>query len=156
MIFGHQTIDVTIGGYLSKDAARDDYQAVLACGSYLHGTVLISRDLKGDLSVEQTDHMVREGAEGFGTAGLVLGLLVPPLVLATTAIGATAGAIAGETTAPPDNQQDRGTGRSNHPDRRGGPDRPSTPLAGRHDQARHHPSHPEGHRRGRRPPRSGT
>jgi uncharacterized membrane protein len=96
MRFDHETTDVTIGGYLSKDAAQDDYQAVQACGSYLHGAVLVSRDLKGELSVHQTDHMVREGAEGFGAVGLVLGLVIPPLVLATTAIGAVAGAVAGE------------------------------------------------------------
>ena len=61
-----ETTDVLIGGYLSADAARDDYEAVLASGGYLHGAVVVSKDLKGTLSVEQTDHMVREGAAGLG------------------------------------------------------------------------------------------
>jgi len=37
MKFDDETIDVLIGGYLSKDAAQDDYEAVLASGGYLRG-----------------------------------------------------------------------------------------------------------------------
>ena len=72
-----ETIDVLIGGYLSKDAARDDYEAVLASGGYLHGAVVISKDLRGNQSVEQTDHMVREGAAGRGAIGFAVGLFAP-------------------------------------------------------------------------------
>ena len=32
-----QTIDVLIGGYLSKEAAQEDYEAVLNCGSRVEG-----------------------------------------------------------------------------------------------------------------------
>jgi hypothetical protein len=64
MAFDDETTDVLIGGYLSKDAAKDDYEAVLGSGGYLHGAVVVSKDLEGNLSVEQTDHMVREGAAG--------------------------------------------------------------------------------------------
>jgi len=94
MPFDHETIDVLIGGYLSKDAAQDDYEAVLGCGGYLHGAVVVSKDLEGNLSVEQTDHMVREGAAGLGAVGFVVGLFAPPL-LAATAIGAAMGAVGG-------------------------------------------------------------
>ena len=73
MKFGDETIDVLIGGYMSKEAAEQDYEAVLSCGGYLHGAVVVSKDLKGELSVEQTDHMVREGAAGLGGgAGLIV------------------------------------------------------------------------------------
>ena len=95
MKFDDETTDVLIGGYLSKDAAHDDYEAVLACGGYLHGAVVVSKDLLGNLSVEQTDHMVREGAAGLGAIGFVVGLFAPPL-LAATAIGAVIGAGAGK------------------------------------------------------------
>jgi len=54
MAFDDETIDVLIGGYMSKDAAQEDYEAVLASGGYLHGAVVVSKDLKGNLSVEQT------------------------------------------------------------------------------------------------------
>ena len=91
----HDTIDVLIGGYLSKDAAEEDYNAVLDCGGHLQGAVIVSKDLEGNLSVEQTDHMVREGAEGLGAVGFAVGLFAPPL-LAATAVGAVIGAGAGE------------------------------------------------------------
>jgi arylsulfatase len=55
---------------------------------------VVSKDLQGNLSVEQTDHMVREGAAGLGAVGFVVGLFAPPL-LAATAIGAAMGAGAG-------------------------------------------------------------
>ena len=91
MKFDDETTDVLIGGYLSKDAAHEDYEAVLASGGYLHGAVVVSKDLQGNLSVEQTDHMVREGAAGLGAVGFVVGLFAPPL-LAATAVGAVIGA----------------------------------------------------------------
>jgi uncharacterized membrane protein len=90
----HDTIDVLIGGYLSKDAAEEDYNSVLASGAHLQGAVVVSKDLEGDLSVEQTDHMVREGAEGLGAVGFAVGLFAPPL-LAATAVGAALGAAGG-------------------------------------------------------------
>lgn len=91
----HDTIDVLIGGYLSKDAAEEDYNAVLHSGGDLQGAVIVSKDMEGKLSVEQTDHMVREGAEGLGAVGFAVGLFAPPL-LAATAVGAALGAGAGE------------------------------------------------------------
>ena len=83
MKFDDETTDVLIGGYLSKDAAHEDYEAVLASGGYLHGAVVVSKDLQGELSVEQTDHMVREGAAGLGAVGFGVGLFAPPLLAAT-------------------------------------------------------------------------
>jgi uncharacterized membrane protein len=93
--FDDETTDVLIGGYLSKEAARDDYEAALASGGYLHGAVVVSKGLEDNLSVEQTDHMVREGAAGLGAVGFAVGLFAPPL-LAATAVGAVIGAGAGE------------------------------------------------------------
>ena len=95
MKFDDETTDVLIGGYMSKDAAGQDYEAVLGCGGYLHGAVVVSKDLEGNVSVEQTDHMVREGAAGLGAVGFAVGLFAPPL-LAATAIGAALGAGAGK------------------------------------------------------------
>ena len=90
-----ETTDVLIGGYLSAEAAHEDYEAVLHSGGYLQGAVVVTKGLDGNLSVEQTDHMVREGAAGLGIAGLAIGLAAPPL-LATTAIGAALGAGTGK------------------------------------------------------------
>ena len=91
----HDTIDVLIGGYMSKDAAEEDYEAVLDCGGDLQGMALVAKDLEGELSVDETDHMVRKGAMGLGAVGLAIGLAAPPL-LATTAIGAALGAGTGK------------------------------------------------------------
>jgi hypothetical protein len=44
-----ETTDVLIGGYLSKEAAKDDYEAALASGGYLHGAVVVSEDLEGSV-----------------------------------------------------------------------------------------------------------
>ena len=95
MKYVHETTDVLVGGYLSKDAAQEDYEAVLASGGYLEGAVVVSKDLQGNLSVEATDHMVREGAEGLGAIGFAVGLFAPPL-LAATAVGAVIGAGTGK------------------------------------------------------------
>jgi hypothetical protein len=47
MAFDNETIDVLIGGYMSKNAAHDDYEAVLANGGYLHGAVVVSKEARG-------------------------------------------------------------------------------------------------------------
>jgi len=100
MPFGEETTDVLIGGYLSADAAHEDYEAVLNCGARLWGAVVVSKDLEGNLSLEQTDHMVEEGAAGFASVGFVVGLFAPPL-LAATAIGAALGAVTGKVLHKP-------------------------------------------------------
>jgi len=92
---GHETLEVLIGGYLSKEAADEDYNAVLGSGAHLEGAVVVSKDLQGELSVEETDHAARKGAEGLGAVGFAVGLFAPPL-LAATAVGAVIGAGAGE------------------------------------------------------------
>lgn len=91
----HDTIQVLIGGYQSVKPAEEDYAAALDCGAHLQGMALVAKDMEGNLSIEETDHMVREGTEALGGVGLAIGLAAPPL-LATTAIGAALGAGAGE------------------------------------------------------------
>ena len=95
MALGEQTIDVLIGGYLSADAAKEDFQAVQDSGGKIEGAVVVMKGLEGELSIEQTDHMVRRGAEALGGVGFVVGLFAPPL-LAATAIGAAIGAVGGK------------------------------------------------------------
>jgi arylsulfatase len=90
-----QTIDVLIGGYLSKEAAQEDYEAVLNCDARIEGAVVVSKDLEGNLSVEQSDRMVEKGAAGLASVGFVVGLFAPPL-LAATAVGAALGAVGGK------------------------------------------------------------
>jgi len=90
-----QATDVLIGGYLSTDAAHEDYESVLHCGAHLLGAVVVSKDLEGNVSLEQSDHTVEKGAAGAAGVGFVIGLAAPPL-LAATAVGAAVGAAGGE------------------------------------------------------------
>jgi uncharacterized membrane protein len=85
------TIDVMIAGYLNREPALLDYQAVLDSGAKYEGVVCVTRDLEGNTSIEETDHMKRGGAKALGAAGFVVGLFAPPLLLAT-ALGAAVGA----------------------------------------------------------------
>ena len=64
--------NVMIGGYLVKESAVLDYEAVINSGAKIDGAVLVTRDLEGKVSVEMTDHMKRTGAVGLGAAGFVL------------------------------------------------------------------------------------
>jgi uncharacterized membrane protein len=95
MALDDETTDVLIGGYLATHAAHQDYDAVRNCGAHLLGAVVVSKDLQGNVSLEQTDHAVVEGAAGVAGVGLVVGLFAPPL-LAATAVGAALGAGGGE------------------------------------------------------------
>ena len=90
-----QTVDVLMGGYLSKDAAREDFEAVQACGAPLLGSVVVSKALDGTMEIEQHDHIVKEGAMALGGAGFIVGLFAPP-VLVATAVGAIIGAGVGK------------------------------------------------------------
>jgi uncharacterized membrane protein len=90
--------DVMIAGYLTKEGAILDYEAVVNSGAEIDGAVCITRDLEGNTSVEQTDHLAKGGAKVLGGAGLVIGLAAPPL-LAATAIGAAAGGALGKAAS---------------------------------------------------------
>jgi uncharacterized membrane protein len=90
-----ETVDVLMGGYLSRDAARDDFEAVRACGAPLLGIVVVSKGLDGSMEIEQHDHIVKEGAEVVGGAGFIVGLLAPPILVAT-AVGVVIGAGVGK------------------------------------------------------------
>ena len=119
MAFDDETIDVLIGGYLSKDAAMEDYESVLGCGGYLHGAVVVSKDLEGKLAVEQTDHLVRKGAAGLGAIGFAVGLFAPPLLAATG--GRRRHRSGGRQAAPPSHRREAARSRPGRPSRSAAP-----------------------------------
>jgi arylsulfatase len=90
--------DVMIAGYLTKEPALLDYEAVMSAGAKIEGAVCVSRDLEGNTAIEQTDHMARGGAKALGGVGLVVGLFAPPL-LASAAIGAAVGGALGKVAS---------------------------------------------------------
>jgi uncharacterized membrane protein len=92
--------DVLIAAYLFEDLAQKDFDAILKLAEEktitIEGVAVVQKDPDGEVHVNQTgDHLGRKGAKLGGGAGLVVGLLAPPL-LAATAIGAAAGATVGK------------------------------------------------------------
>jgi uncharacterized membrane protein len=91
--------DVLIAAYLIEDLAKRDFDAVVKLAEddaiSIEGIVLVQKDSDGEVHVTETgDHLGRKGAKAGGGVGLVVGLFAPPL-LAATAVGAAAGAVAG-------------------------------------------------------------
>jgi uncharacterized membrane protein len=95
-----QPLDVLIAVYLIPDLAQkdfDEYVKLAGDGKIVtDGVALVVKDADGEVQVQQTgDHLGRKGVKVGGGVGLVIGLFAPPL-LAATAVGAAAGALAGK------------------------------------------------------------
>jgi uncharacterized membrane protein len=91
--------DVLIAAYLFEDLAKKDFDAIVKLAEEktitVEGVVVVQKDAAGAVSVLETgDHLGSKGAKFGGGAGLVVGLLAPPL-LAATVVGAGAGALVG-------------------------------------------------------------
>ena len=98
----NQKLDVLIAVYLIPDLAQQDFDAYVTLAGdeqiTTDGVALVTKDADGEVHVQETgDHLGRKGAKIGGGAGLVVGLFAPPL-LAATAVGAAAGALAGKFT----------------------------------------------------------
>ena len=96
----NQQLDVLIAVYLIPDLAQQDFDAYVTLAGdeqiTTDGVALVTKDADGEVHVQETgDHLGRKGAKVGGGAGLVVGLFAPPL-LAATAVGAAAGALAGK------------------------------------------------------------
>ena len=96
----NQQLDVLIAVYLIPDLAQQDFDAYVKLAGdgeiVTDGVALVVKDADGEVQVKETgDHLGRKGAKVGGGAGLVVGLFAPPL-LAATAVGAAAGAMAGK------------------------------------------------------------
>jgi uncharacterized membrane protein len=90
---------IFIGTYPSEGAARADYDIVKdlhaagAVGTY--DAAVVTKDIAGKVHVNKDETATRHGAWGGAAAGAVVGLLFPPSILATAAVGAAVGAIGG-------------------------------------------------------------
>jgi uncharacterized membrane protein len=96
----NQQLDVLIAVYLIPDLAQKDFDAYVKLAGdgmiVTDGVALVLKDAEGEVQVKENgDHLGHKGAKLGGGAGLVLGLFAPPL-LAATAVGAAAGALAGK------------------------------------------------------------
>ena len=90
---------IFIGTYPSEAAARDDYavvkdlHAVGAVGTY--DAAVVTKDDAGKVHVNKDEMATRHGAWGGAAVGAVVGILFPPSILASAAVGAAVGGVGG-------------------------------------------------------------
>jgi len=90
---------IYIGTYGSEALARDDYDVVKdlhaagAVGTY--DASVVTKDDKGKVHVNKDEMATRHGAWGGAAVGALVGLLFPPAIIATTAVGAAVGGVSG-------------------------------------------------------------
>ena len=88
---------IYIGTYPSETAARADYQVVKdlhaagAVGTY--DAAVVTKDDTGKVHVNKDEMATRHGAWGGAAVGAVVGILFPPSIIATTAVGAAVGGV---------------------------------------------------------------
>ncbi len=88
-----------VGAYANEDDARADYEVVKA----LHGekviggfdAAVITRDDQGKVHVDKDETATRRGAWGGVGVGALVGLIFPPSLIGTAAVGAAVGALGG-------------------------------------------------------------
>ncbi|MFF1872050.1 DUF1269 domain-containing protein [Kitasatospora herbaricolor] len=90
---------IYIGTYPNEAVARDDYDAVKdlhaagALGTY--DASVVTKDDQGKVHVNKDETSTRHGAWGGAAAGALVGLLFPPAIIGTAAVGAAVGGVGG-------------------------------------------------------------
>jgi len=90
---------IYIGTYQDEAGARDDYDVVKdlhaagAVGTY--DAAVVTKDYAGKVHVNKDEMATRHGAWGGAAVGAVVGILFPPSLIATAAVGAAAGGVGG-------------------------------------------------------------
>jgi len=93
-------VELYIGAYSDPDAARDDWDAIRALAKEkvitVEALVLVSRDADGKVHEKDSAHTVGIGTVLGAAGGFLIGLIFPPALVASTVVGAGAGAGLGE------------------------------------------------------------
>jgi uncharacterized membrane protein len=90
---------IYIGTYRDEDAAQADYDIIKglhsddAIGSY--DASVVTKDDKGKVHVNKDETATRHGGWGGAAVGGVIGILFPPAVIASAAVGAAVGGVSG-------------------------------------------------------------
>ncbi|WP_406086397.1 DUF1269 domain-containing protein [Kitasatospora purpeofusca] len=93
------SVFIFVGTYPSEAAARADYDLVKelhsagAVGSF--DASVVTKDEDGKVHVNKDETATRHGAWGGAAAGAVVGLLFPPAIIGTAAVGAAVGGVGG-------------------------------------------------------------
>jgi uncharacterized membrane protein len=94
-----ESVFIYIGTYLDEAAAHDDYQIIKdlhsrgAVGTY--DAAVVTKDYDGKVHVSKDEMATRHGAWGGAAVGAAIGLLFPPAIIATAAVGAAVGGVSG-------------------------------------------------------------
>ncbi|MGD0936490.1 MAG: DUF1269 domain-containing protein [Streptosporangiaceae bacterium] len=90
---------IYIGTYPDEAAARADYDvvkdlhAVGAVGTY--DAAVVTKDDNGKVHENKDEMATRHGAWGGAAVGALIGILFPPAIIATAAVGAAVGGVSG-------------------------------------------------------------
>jgi uncharacterized membrane protein len=90
---------IYVGTYPNEAVARDDYDIVKdlhatgAVGTY--DASVVTKDENGKVHVNKDETSTRHGAWGGAAVGALVGVLFPPSIIASAAVGAAAGGIGG-------------------------------------------------------------
>ena len=94
-----EAVFIYIGTYPSEAGARADYDivkdlhAVDAVGTY--DASVVTKDDSGKVHVNKDEMATRHGAWGGAGVGAFIGLLFPPAIIGTAAVGAAVGGVSG-------------------------------------------------------------
>jgi len=94
-----ESVFIYIGTYVDKAAADDDYQVIKdlhsagAVGTY--DAAVVTKDYNGKVHVNKDEMATRHGAWGGAAVGALVGLLFPPAIIGTAAVGAAIGGVSG-------------------------------------------------------------
>ena len=92
-------VDLYIAAYNDADAAQQDYDVLKELVKegiiFVDVAVLVSRDDDGKLSVKESAHEVAKGSMVGAAAGVVLGLIFPPAIIASAVVTGAGGAALG-------------------------------------------------------------
>ena len=94
-----ESVFIYVGAYPDEAAARDDYQIIKnlhsagAVGTY--DAAVVTKDYDGKVHVNKDEMATRHGAWGGAAAGAVVGILFPPSIIASVAVGAGIGGVGG-------------------------------------------------------------
>ena len=90
-------VDLYIAVYPDPDAARGDWDTIKQLAKddviKVDGLILVSRRGDGKIHVDDDFHETRKGAVWGAVGGAVVGLIFPPALLASAAVGAGVGGL---------------------------------------------------------------
>jgi uncharacterized membrane protein len=92
-----ESVFIYIGTYPDEASCQDDYQVVKdlhsagAVGTY--DAAVVTKDADGKVHENKDEMPTRHGAWGGAAVGAVIGILFPPAIIGTAAVGAAVGGV---------------------------------------------------------------